>query len=141
MVGTTFVEAWGKDGSARLEVSVKEEVVVKTAFTLLRDAANHATTVTEKDVERCLKAGNDILQPQANVRIKKQSIRTVTIPRDVGGFMQLRRRAKNVDQIAGPIKAATRQVDAAVTKTKFVKVLGFYTEGARRLTEAFCDVL
>jgi hypothetical protein len=101
--GKTFVE-WvpdaGYTGPLRdknlLEVSVKAEKKVRTAFHYVKDNAGHKTARKKGDLGKLIQNINAILTPQSNVKIEKKSAGDVTVPQDLGAvvrFVESRLRA------------------------------------------------
>ena len=67
-----------------LEISVKDEVKINTAFHYVKDNAGHATTRGMGDLNTLIAGVNRLLDNQANVRMYKKSARIITVPQNLG---------------------------------------------------------
>lgn len=74
--------------SDMLEISVKTEVKIRTAFHYVKDNAGHATTRRQADLDNLIRGVNRILDFQANVRMYKKSTRTITVPQNLGATVR-----------------------------------------------------
>lgn len=93
--GTTHIE-WVAGAAAAgpvpvadtLEVCVKEELRIDTAFHYMRDNARHRTRRRIADLDGLIAGANHILDTQANARIYRKSARTARVAADLGGVVR-----------------------------------------------------
>lgn len=94
---------------AKLDVSVKNEKVVKVAFNFVQDKAGHKTARAHASVSGLVLGMNGILHTQANIKIKQHSVRDVKIDADLGTVVRWARGVANV-------AASEHEWDAVVAK-------------------------
>ena len=86
--GKTLVEWVPKSGaplrSNSLEVSVKAEKRIRTAFHYVKDNAGHETARKQADLPALISSINAILTPQSNVSLESKSAGEVTVPQNLG---------------------------------------------------------
>jgi len=107
--GTTFLD-WnppegivGPPGDT-LEICVKEERRIETAFHYVKDNAGHGTRRSIADLDELIAGANLILDTQANVRIRRKSAATVTVAQDLGNVVRF---------VGATLRAAPHNVAAA----------------------------
>lgn len=109
--GTTFIE-WVPNPAAagvvavanRLEVCVKEELRINTAFHYVHDNAGHRTRRNMADLDTLRAGANSILDTQANARIYQKSKRIITVPANLGAVVRF---------VGATLMAAPHNVPAA----------------------------
>ncbi|ERP87561.1 hypothetical protein Q669_12400 [Labrenzia sp. C1B10] len=71
-----------------LEISVKTEVKINTAFHYVKDNAGHKTNRNMGDLNALIRGVNRLLDTQANVRMYRKSARTITVPQNLGATVR-----------------------------------------------------
>lgn len=89
MHGRTFIQVRkGNFLVAQLEVAVKKLKEVRLAFNFVADNAGHQTTRNSSDVDNWLAELNLIYTPQTNIQFVKNSVRAVTVKKNLGNVVQ-----------------------------------------------------
>ncbi|WP_281932060.1 hypothetical protein [Roseibium album] len=71
-----------------LEISVKTEVKINTAFHYVKDNAGHKTNRNIGDLNALIRGVNRLLDTQANVRMYRKSARAITVPQNLGATVR-----------------------------------------------------